>query len=78
MAKFRRGDCEMGVNIEQGQVISGIANKRGWKLCGFAKRSSSHKSVNCYCSGRLFVIDLADLRELVAGHFDSVEIFEHV
>jgi hypothetical protein len=68
----------MGVNIEQGQVIRDVANKRGWKLCGIAKESGSHKSINCYCSGRCFVLDIADLLELVAGHYDTVEIFEHI
>jgi hypothetical protein len=68
----------MGVNIEQGQVIRDVANKRGWKLCGIAKKSSSHKSINLYSGGRCLVLDIADLLELIAGHYDAVDIFEHV
>jgi hypothetical protein len=59
-------------------VIRDIPNKNGWKLCGFAKRSSSHKSINFYCRGGVFVLDSEDLQKLIAGDYDSVEIFEHI
>jgi hypothetical protein len=73
-----RGDCDLGVNIEQGQVISDIPNKNGWKVAGIAKKAKSNKSINCYSGGRCLVLDIADLLELIAGHYDAVELFEHV
>ncbi|MGO8805483.1 MAG: hypothetical protein ACLQO7_02615 [Candidatus Bathyarchaeia archaeon] len=68
----------MGVDIEHGKVINDVSNKNGWKVVGFAKRSKSKKSINLYYSGRLLVLDIADLFELVAGHYDAVDVFEHV
>ena len=55
----------MGVNVEQGRVISGVLNKNGWKVAGIAKKARSNKSINCYSEGRCFVIDIADLLELI-------------
>jgi hypothetical protein len=59
-------------------MVEQLQDKGSWKVAGVAKKSKSGKSINCYVGdGVCLVLDIAELLELVAGHYVEVDILEH-